>query len=490
MREEKQMQYAKALEDRKIAPVREHWLGYINGELAESASGEWFETTNPATGERLGLVSRFGAIDVGRAVAGAQRGMREWQAMKPDARGEVLYRVSRILQERAREFAVLETLDNGKTIRETRDIDVVLAAEWFFSHAGWADKLEWTMVRNAQPVGVVGAVIPWNFPLLMAAWKIAPALAAGCAVVLKPAETTPLTALLLADVLHEAGVPAGCVQILPGFGELGETLCRHQGIEKIAFTGSTRVGKQLRSIAGTRPITLELGGKGANIIYRDADIEQAVEGIVWGIFMNQGHVCCAGSRVLVEESIQDEVLIRLSQRVQKIRVGDPLDKNSDMGAINSRHQLDVVRSYVDSARSEGVHIIQGEAPENGCFFPPTVLTNVEPTSQAFQEEIFGPVVSMSTFRTADEAVQMANHTRYGLAAGVWTQDGARAMWTASKLKAGVVWENTYNLFDPTAPFGGVRESGWGREGGRVGMNAYLKEGTGQADVAMGTEGAK
>lgn len=446
----------------------------MDGSLKESSSGEWFETTNPATSMSLGLVSRFSASDVDSAVAGARRGMALWQEMPPSARAEVLFRTSRILQERAREFAVLETLDNGKTIRETRDIDVPLAAEWFFAHAGWADKLEWLALRNPEPVGVVGAVIPWNFPLLMAAWKLAPALAAGCAVILKPAETTPLTALLLADVLSEAGLPPGCVQILPGFGDLGEAICAHPGVDKIAFTGSTPVGRRLRSIASGRPITLELGGKGANIVFADADIHQAVSGVVKGIFFNQGHVCCAGSRVLVQESILPDFVSLLKERVSRIRTGDPLDKNSEMGAINSLKQKSTIDSYLESAESDGCEIFQGSAPR-GCFTPPTLLLGVEPSMSVFQEEIFGPLASLVSFRTPEEAVQLANHTRYGLANGVWTQDGAKSMWVASKLRSGVVWANTYNLFDPSAPFGGVRESGWGREGGALGMLSYLKE---------------
>lgn len=468
--------YNPAREDASIAPSREHWLGFVNGSLQQSASKEWFETTNPATGTRLGLVSRFSALDVDAAVDGARAGMHSWQQMAPSARAEVLFRTSRILQERAREFAVLETLDNGKTIRETRDIDVPLAAEWFFSHAGWADKLEWSGVRNPEPVGVVAGVIPWNFPLLMAAWKLAPALAAGCAVVLKPAETTPLTALLLADVLTEAGLPAGCVQILPGFGDLGEAICSHPGIDKIAFTGSTPVGRRLRSLAGSRPITLELGGKGANIVFADADLHQAVDGVVKGIFFNQGHVCCAGSRILVQERIHDDFVGLLTSRISHLRCGDPLDKNSEMGAVNSLKQKAIIDSYLESAAIDGCEIVHGSAPD-GCFTPPTLILDVEPSMRVFNEEIFGPVASLVTFRTPEEAVQIANHTRYGLANGVWTQDGARSMWVASRLKSGVVWANTYNLFDPTAPFGGVRESGWGREGGRTGLQAYLKEGS-------------
>lgn len=479
MREEKEMtqqiHMAPAPEDKSFFKPRDRWRGYVNGEMADGADGETFETLNPATGEVIGEVSRFKPNDVPKLIAGARNGMREWQSFKPEERGEVLYRVSRILQERAREFAVTETLDNGKPIRETRDVDTVLAAEWFFSHAGWSDKLKYVGVFNPQPVGLVGAVIPWNFPLLMAAWKLAPALAAGCGVILKPAETTPLTAILLADVLREAGVPAGCVQIAPGFGDLGETLCRAD-VDKIAFTGSTEVGRVLRGVAGGRPVTLELGGKGANIIFDDADIDAAVDGIIWSVFYNQGHVCCAGTRLLVQENILDVVREKLDERVAKIRVGDPMDKNTDMGAINSAEQRAKILSLRQEAIDSGAEATYGACPENGCYVEPTVLYRVTPSMSVWNEEIFGPVLSVGSFRTAEEAVSIANHTRYGLANGVWTGDGARANWTASKLRSGVVWINNYNLFDATAPFGGTKESGWGREGGALGMRAYLREG--------------
>jgi aldehyde dehydrogenase (NAD+) len=469
------IEMAPALEDKSFFKPRARWRGYVNGEMTDGQDGETFETTNPSNGEILGEVSRFKANDVPGIITGAREGMREWQDMLPGARAETLYRVSRIMQERSREFAVTETLDNGKPIRETRDVDTVLAAEWFFSHAGWADKLKYVGMQNPVPVGLVGAVIPWNFPLLMASWKLAPALAAGCGVILKPAETTPLTAILLADVMKEAGVPAGCVQIVPGYGDMGEAICRAD-VDKIAFTGSTSVGRKLREIAGGRPITLELGGKGANIIYDDADLDAAVDGIVWSVFYNQGHVCCAGTRLLVQENVYGLVREKLNARLKSIRVGDPMDKNTDMGAINSLAQRKRITDLIQSAEADGAEIVQGSCLDSECYLPPTVIYGVAPSMRVWNEEIFGPVLSVSTFRTAEEAVAMSNHTRYGLANGVWTSDGARANWTASRLRSGVVWINNYNLFDPTAPFGGTKESGWGREGGSFGMRAYLREG--------------
>lgn len=472
---ENNIEMAPALEDKSFFKPRDRWRGYVNGEMTDGRDGETFETINPSNGEILGEVSRFKANDVPGIITGAREGVREWQNMLPSARAETLYRVSRIMQERSREFAVTETLDNGKPIRETRDVDTVLAAEWFFSHAGWADKLKYVGMQNPVPVGLVGAVIPWNFPLLMAAWKLAPALAAGCGVILKPAETTPLTAILLADVMREAGVPAGCVQIVPGYGDVGEAICRAD-VDKIAFTGSTSVGRKLREIAGGRPVTLELGGKGANIIYDDADLDAAVDGIVWSVFYNQGHVCCAGTRLLVQENVYGIVREKLNARLKSIRVGDPMDKNTDMGAINSQAQRGRIIDLIHSAEADGAEIVQGSCLDSECYLPPTVIYGVAPSMRVWNEEIFGPVLSVSTFRTAEEAVMMSNHTRYGLANGVWTSDGARANWTANRLKSGVVWINNYNLFDPTAPFGGTKESGWGREGGSFGMRAYLREG--------------
>jgi aldehyde dehydrogenase (NAD+) len=470
------MTYDAAREDVSFHTPRTEWRAFVDGESVVAADGAWFESANPATDVSLGRVAYCGAKDVDIAVRSAQAGQKRWGAMESADRAEVMYRISRILQERAREFAVLETLDNGKSIRETRDIDVPLAAEWFFSHAGWCDKLEWTGARNPQPHGVVGAVVPWNFPLLMAAWKVAPALAGGNSVVLKPAETTPLTALLLAEVCRDAGLPNGALNVIPGYGDTGEALMRHPGVSKLAFTGSTAVGKKLRSIAGDRPLTLELGGKGSNIVFADCDIDAAVEGVVWGIYMNQGHVCCAGSRLIVQESIHDEFVQRLEVRMARIRVGDPMDKNTDMGAINSAKQADAIRLHIARAVEQGAEVIQGVAPERSCYIAPTMLVGVHPGMNVWQDEVFGPVLSVSSFRTAEEAVEIANRTRYGLANGVWSSDGARAMWVSSRLRSGVVWLNTYNMFDSSSPFGGVRESGYGREGGVTGMRAYVKGG--------------
>ena len=394
-------------------------------------------------------------------------------------RAKYLYRIARIIQERAREFAVLESLDNGKPIRESRDVDIPLAAAHFFYYAGWADKLEHAgFGPDPRPLGVAGQVIPWNFPLLMAAWKLAPALAAGNTCVLKPAETTPLTALLLAEVIQEAGLPPGTVNILTGDGATGQALVAHPGVDKIAFTGSTEVGKEIqRAVAGTgKKLTLELGGKAANVVFDDAPLDQAVEGIVNGIFFNQGHVCCAGSRLLVQESVADTVLDRLKRRLGTLRLGDPLDKNTDIGAINSRQQLDKINELSAAGEQEGAErwSLACPIPERGYWFPPTVFSGVSQAHRIAQEEIFGPVLSVLTFRTPEEAVAKANNTPYGLSAGIWTEKGSRIFWMAQRLRAGVVWANTYNRFDPASPFGGYRESGFGREGGRHGLAAYLK----------------
>ena len=401
--------------------------------------------------------------------------------MAPQERGKYLFRIARIMQERAREFAVLETMDNGKPIRETRDIDVPLAAAHFFYHAGWADKLKYAGAGdNPRPHGVVGQIIPWNFPLLMLAWKVAPALATGNTVVLKPAETTPLTALLFAEVCQQAGLPAGVVNIVTGDGATGSALVNHPDIDKIAFTGSTGVGKGIaRAIAGTgKSATLELGGKGANIVFDDSPIDQTVEGIVSGIFFNQGHVCCAGSRLLVQENVHDELIEKLKRRISQIRVGDPLDKNTDLGAINSAAQLARIKEISSSGDAEGAHRWSPECtlPEKGFWYPPTIFTGVTQANRIAQEEIFGPVLSVLTFRTPQEAIDKANNTPYGLSAGVWTEKGSRILWAAKQLKAGVIWANTFNKFDPASPFGGYKESGWGREGGRHGLAAYLKGG--------------
>jgi aldehyde dehydrogenase (NAD+) len=399
----------------------------------------------------------------------------------PQERGKYLFRIARIMQERAREFAVLETMDNGKPIRETRDIDIPLAAAHFFYHAGWADKLKYAGAGdNPRPHGVVGQIIPWNFPLLMLAWKVAPALATGNTVVLKPAETTPLTALLFAEVCQQAGLPAGVVNIVTGDGATGSALVNHPDIDKIAFTGSTGVGKGIaRAIAGTgKSATLELGGKGANIVFDDSPIDQTVEGIVSGIFFNQGHVCCAGSRLLVQENVHDELIEKLKHRISQIRVGDPLDKNTDLGAINSAAQLARIKEISSSGDAEGAHRWSPECslPEKGFWYPPTIFTGVTQANRIAQEEIFGPVLSVLTFRTPQEAIDKANNTPYGLSAGVWSEKGSRILWAAKQLKAGVIWANTFNKFDPASPFGGYKESGWGREGGRHGLAAYLKGG--------------
>jgi aldehyde dehydrogenase (NAD+) len=452
---------------------------FIGGEFVPPAEGRTFPTVNPASEKKLASVSEAGAADVDRAVRAARSAFDEvWGPMAGRERAKYLFRIARILQERAREFAVLETLDNGKPIREARDVDIPLAAAHFFYHAGWADKLEYAGFGPApQPLGVAGQVIPWNFPLLMAAWKLAPALAAGNTCVLKPAETTPLTALLLAEVLQQAELPPGVVNIITGAGETGAALVNHPGIDKVAFTGSTEVGKEIqRAVAGTgKKLTLELGGKAANIVFDDAPIDQAVEGIVNGIFFNQGHVCCAGSRLLVQESVADNVLDRLKQRLATLRLGDPLDKNTDIGAINSPQQLAKIRELSTAGEAEGAQRWSPpcQLPERGYWFPPTVFTGVSQSHKIAREEIFGPVLSVLTFRTPDEAVAKANNTPYGLSAGVWTEKGSRILWMAQHLRAGVVWANTYNRFDPASPFGGYRESGFGREGGRHGLEAYL-----------------
>jgi aldehyde dehydrogenase (NAD+) len=411
-------------------------------------------------------------------VAAARRAFGPWSALPARERGKYLFRIARILQERSRELAVLESLDNGKPIRESRDVDIPLAAAYFFYYAGWADKLGYAgLGPDPRPLGVAGQVIPWNFPLLMLSWKIAPALATGNTVVLKPAETTPLTALLFAEICRQADLPPGVVNIVTGAGATGQALVSHPGIDKIAFTGSTEVGKQIaRSVAGTsKKVTLELGGKAANIVFDDAPMDQAVEGIVNGIFFNQGHVCCAGSRLLVQESAYDEVLERLKRRLGTLRLGDPLDKNTDVGAINSAAQLDRIRELSDAGDAEGAERWSPPCalPDRGFWFPPTVFTGVTQAHRIAREEIFGPVLSVLTFRTPAEAVEKANNTPYGLSAGVWSDKGSRALWTASKLRAGVVWQNTFNRFDPASPFGGFKESGYGREGGRHGLEAYL-----------------
>lgn len=478
-------EYAPAPESRSVVDIASSYGLFIGGEFVDATGGTPFKTVNPATEETLAEVSEASADDVDAAVRAARQAYtRVWSRMSGADRGKYLYRIARILQERAREFAVLETLDNGKPIKESRDVDVPLAAAHFFYHAGWADKLEHASLgSDPRPVGVVGQVIPWNFPLLMLAWKVAPALACGNTVVLKPAETTPLTALLFAEVCQQAELPPGVVNIVTGAGATGQAIVDHPGIDKLAFTGSTGVGKMIaRAIAGTRKrATLELGGKGANIVFDDAPIDQAVEGIVTGIFFNQGHVCCAGSRLLVQENIADEVLRRLQRRLGTLRVGDPMDKNTDVGAINSAAQLGRIESLVEAGEAEGATRWDSgcELPSAGYWFRPTVFSGVSQAHRIAQEEIFGPVVSVLTFRTPGEAVAKANNTPYGLSAGVWTEKGSRILWMADQLRAGVVWANTFNKFDPTSPFGGYKESGYGREGGRHGLEAYVKSGSEQ-----------
>jgi aldehyde dehydrogenase (NAD+) len=475
----KRFEYAPAPESRAILDLQPSYGLFINGEFVDPADGRSFKTISPATEEVLAEVSEAGQVDIDRAVAAARRAYnRVWSKMPPRERGKYLYRIARILQERARELAVLESLDNGKPIRESRDVDIPLVAAWFFYYAGWADKLDHAgFGPDPKALGVAGQVIPWNFPLLMLAWKIAPALATGNTVVLKPAETTPLTALLFAEICQQADLPPGVVNIVTGAGDTGRALVEHGDVNKVAFTGSTEVGKMIaRSTAGTKKkVTLELGGKAANIVFDDAPVDQAVEGIVNGIFFNQGHVCCAGSRLLVQENVHDEVLESLKRRLSTLRLGDPLDKNTDVGAINSLEQLTRIRELSEVGEAEGAArwTVACDLPEKGYWFPPTVFTGVSQAHRIAREEIFGPVLSVLTFRTPAEAVEKANNTPYGLSAGVWTDKGSRILWMAGHLRAGVVWANTFNRFDPASPFGGYKESGYGREGGRHGLGAYL-----------------
>ncbi len=472
-------EYAPAPESPDIVTIAPEYGLFVAGEFRPAGAGGTFATVNPASEQELALVADAGPDDVDAAVAAARHAFEHvWGPMPGSERAKYIFRIARILQERSREFAVLESLDNGKPIRESRDVDIPLAAAHFFYYAGWADKLEYAgFGQDPRPLGVAGQVIPWNFPLLMAAWKLAPALAAGNTCVLKPAETTPLTALLLAEVCQQAGLPAGAVNVLTGDGETGAALVRHPGVDKIAFTGSTEVGKQIAgTAAGTgKRLTLELGGKAANIVFDDAPIEQAVEGIVNGIFFNQGHVCCAGSRLLVQESVADVVVDRLQRRLTTLRLGDPLDKNTDIGAINSRQQLDKITQLSAAGEAEGAQRWSPPCPlpDRGFWFAPTLFTGVSQSHRIAREEIFGPVLSVLTFRTPEEAVTKANNTPYGLSAGVWTDKGSRILWMTQRLRAGVVWANTYNRFDPASPFGGYQESGFGREGGRHGLAAYL-----------------
>ncbi len=473
-------EYAPAPEARDIVTLKDRYGLFIGGREVAAADGGTFASIDPSTEEQLALVAKATPADIDKAVGAARRAQRRaWGTLPGKERAKYLFRISRILQERSREFAVLESMDSGKPIKESRDVDVPLAAAHFWYYAGWADKLDYAFPgRVARPLGVAAQIIPWNFPLLMLSWKIAPALAAGNTVVLKPASTTPLSALLFADVCRQADLPPGVVNIVPGPGEVGMALVTHPDVDKVAFTGSTEIGKKIqKGVAGTdKALTLELGGKAANIVFEDAPLDQAVEGIVNGIYFNQGEVCCAGSRLLVQESIADALVDKLKDRLGTIRVGDPLDKNTDVGAINSRGQLEKITELVQAGIDEGAELYQPpcDLPERGFFFRPTLFTNVAQSHRIAREEIFGPVLSVLTFRTPDEAVEKANNTTYGLSAGIWTDKGSRILSMASKMRAGVVWANTFNRFDPTSPFGGYKESGFGREGGMHGLHAYVR----------------
>lgn len=473
-------QLAPALESKSIAKIKYQYDLFINGKFEKPSSKKYFDSINPATEEKLTSIALANGADVNKAVTAARNAYEKvWKKTSPKERAKYIYRIARMVQEKARELAVIETLDGGKPIRESRDFDVPTAANHFFYYAGWADKLEYAFPnRKVESLGVAGQIIPWNFPLLMAAWKIAPALATGNTVVLKPAETTSLTALKLAEIIQEADLPSGVVNIITGAGETGAAIVNHQDVNKIAFTGSTDVGKIIqRAIAGTnKKVTLELGGKAANIIFDDAPLDQAVEGIINGIFFNQGHVCCAGSRLFVQESVYKVVLQKLKDRIETLIVGNPLDKNTDVGAINSKQQLEVINRYLKIGIKEGAEIYQPlcAIPKKGFFCKPTIFTKVAQSNRIAQEEIFGPVLTIQTFRTEDEVIEKANNTPFGLSAGVWTDKGSKIFNMTNKLKAGVVWANTYNKFDPVSPFGGYKESGFGREGGLHGLNAYLK----------------
>ena len=471
--------YSPAPESADHVRLRDAYGVFVDGEFADPRSGRAAPTVNPATEQEIAQIAVAGDEDIAHAVRTARAAQAKWAALPALERGKYLFRIARLMQERARELAIVETMDGGKPIRESRDIDIPLAAAHFFHYAGWADKLPYALAGRAhRPHGVVAQIVPWNFPLLMAAWKLAPALACGNTAILKPAETTPLTALLLAEICQEAELPAGVVSILTGDGATGAALVRAEGIDKVAFTGSTAVGKDIQAALAGRDVglTLELGGKSANIVFEDASIDQAVEGIVQGIFFNQGHVCCAGSRLLVQETVAEQVEAKLWERMQKLRLGDPLDKNTDVGAVNSGEQLQRIESLVAAGEDEGAtrRTIACDIPERGHWFAPTLFTEVSPVHRIAVEEIFGPVVSMLTFRTQAEAIEKANNSKYGLAAGIWTDKGGKAFEVASQLQAGVVWQNTYNHFDPTAAFGGYKESGFGREGGAAGLRPYVR----------------
>lgn len=476
----KAWEYAPSPEATDHVKLASRYELFIGGKWVAPKSGKYFPTVSPSTEETLAEVAEANAEDVDLAVRAARRAYEGvWSKMRPEERGKYIFRIARAIQEKARELAIVETMDGGKPIKESRDVDIPLASAHFFYHAGWADKLDYAFHgRRARPLGVAGQVIPWNFPLLMAAWKLAPALACGNTVVLKPAETTPLTALLLAKIIEECELPEGVVNVVTGAGATGAAVVEHGGVDKVAFTGSTAVGKRIQAaLAGTKKrLTLELGGKAANIVFADAPIDQAIEGIVNGIYFNQGHVCCAGSRLLVEESVHDIVVRKLEDRLKTLRLGDPLDKNTDIGAINSKMQLEKIRELVASGQREGATMVQSGCalPKKGFFFPPTFFTGASQSSRIAREEIFGPVLTVMTFRTPDEAVEKANNTMYGLSAGIWTDKGAKIFHMATKLKAGVIWGNTFNKFDPGSPFGGYKESGFGREGGRQGLAAYVE----------------
>ncbi len=473
-------EYAPSPESPDHVKIDKRYELFVGGAWRAPKSGKYFPTISPSTEETLAEVAEANAEDVDIAVQAARHAYdKYWSKLAPSERAKYIFRIARALQEKARELAIVETMNGGKPIKESRDVDLPLAAAHFFYHAGWADKLPLAFHgRSVRPLGVAGQIIPWNFPLLMAAWKIAPALACGNTVVLMPAETTPLTALLLAKIIEEAELPPGVVNIITGAGATGAALAAHRGVDKIAFTGSTEVGKRIqRAIAGQgKRLTLELGGKAANIVFADAPLDQAVEGIVNGIYFNQGHVCCAGSRLLVEESIHDTLVRKLRDRMSTLRLGDPLDKNTDVGAINSKAQLERIRELVDAGEQDGAErfSVECKLPARGYWFPPTFFTGASQSSRIAREEIFGPVLTIMTFRTPDEAIEKANNTMFGLSAGVWTDKGAKIFQMATKLRAGVVWGNTFNKFDPTSPFGGYKESGFGREGGRQGLAAYLE----------------
>lgn len=473
-------QYAPAPESSDHIRLEKKYGHFINGEFVAPVSGKYFTSYNPSNEKPLADVGKGDARDMDKAVKAAKTAYdKVWKKMPAAERGKYLYRIARMIQERARELAVIESMDGGKPIRESRDIDVPLAAAHFFYYAGWADKLEYAFPgRRPESLGVAGQIIPWNFPLLMAAWKIAPALACGNTVVLKPAESTPLTAMKLAEIIRDSGLPPGVVNIVNGFGDAGAALVNHKDVAKIAFTGSTDVGKIIqKAVAGTgKKLTLELGGKAANIVFEDAPLDQAVEGIINGIFFNQGHVCCAGSRLFVQEGVADKLIRKLKDRIETLRVGDPLDKNTDVGAINSKEQLEKIKYYIGLGKEEGAEMWQpsGNIPETGYFCRPTLFLNASQSHRIVQEEIFGPVLTIQTFRTVEEVIEKANNIPYGLSAGVWTDKGSRIFNLTGKLRAGVVWANTYNKFDPVSPFGGYKESGFGREGGVQGLAAYLK----------------